>query len=346
VIRFFAAITAVAFIVACGDSDDVPEPGNSPVVEYEPGEGSLIISSVNQIVERDLQSGDETVLLSSDEPSSFLLDAAPSADGTMIAYVHQPSPEVIDGRFDAGSDLWLMNRDGSSARPLFEHSDPNQLVRFPRWENEAHVLAIVTELSTVDGITRVLYTLQRFDVATGGRERVVENVLAFDVSPDGQSLVYSKFVQTGEILTASSISGSNEIEVVGVDQMLQPFSYPRFAPDGELVAFASADQTGAVAPGLRYVSRSALGGANASPRQVLFDGLPQDIWTVEATGGRAVRVADLKEDLPALTWDGSGERIYALGVSGLYDINVSSGAVERIGEGVFHGQIAWAPPVD
>jgi hypothetical protein len=96
---------------------------------------------------------------------------------------------------------------------------------------------------------------------------------------------------------------------------------------------------------MRYVSRAVPGNA-ASSAAAVFDGLPQDIWTVESEGGRAVRVAELKEDLPALTWDGSGERIYVLGLSGLYDIDIESGSTQRLGEGVFHGQIAWAPPAD
>ena len=60
-------------------------------------------------------------------------------------------------------------------------------------------------------------------------------------------------------------------------------------------------------------------------------------------GGARVRVADLKEDLPALTWSGDGKHIYVLGAAGLYDVNVETGAVNRLGEGAFHGQIVWAP---
>jgi hypothetical protein len=313
----------------------------------EPGEGVLIVSSVGQITERSLQSGAETVLATAAAANSFLLDAAPSPDGTRIVYIYQPPAEIVDGRFDAGSDLWVMNRDGSQTRLIFEHAVANQLVRFPRWQDDSHILAIVTELSTVEGVTRVLYTLQRFNVETGERERLREDVLSFDVSPDGTQLVYAEFRDpVGEVLAGSGVDGADEIVVVGQDQQLQPFGYPRFSPDGEEVAFASADQTGAsLSP--RLVTTSIDGGR--APRDVsrtLLDGLPQDVWTVDAAGGRAVRVADLKEDLPALTWDGSGDRIYVLGVGGLYDISVSTGAVSRIGEGTFHGQIAWAPAVD
>ena len=40
-----------------------------------------------------------------------------------------------------------------------------------------------------------------------------------------------------------------------------------------------------------------------------LDGLPEDIWTIDPAGGAPVRVADLKEDLPALTWSGDGKHV-------------------------------------
>jgi hypothetical protein len=72
------------------------------------------------------------------------------------------------------------------------------------------------------------------------------------------------------------------------------------------------------------------------------DGLPQDIWIIDAGGGPVRRVADLKEDLPALTWSGDGTRIYVVGAYGMYDLSLETGEVRRIGPGVFHAQVDWA----
>ena len=90
-------------------------------------------------------------------------------------------------------------------------------------------------------------------------------------------------------------------------------------------------------------SKAGLGHLEAPVDTALLDGLPQDVWTIAASGGQAVRVADLKEDLPAITWDGSGEHIYAMGVNGLYDVNIKSGVVDRLADGAFHAQLTWAP---
>ena len=171
------------------------------------------------------------------------------------------------------------------------------------------------------------------------------------LSPDGKQLVYAKLApQSGETLESQALAGGDARTLVPVAENLNPFNSPRFSPDGATIAFASADQTGATAPApVRYVTlrRNAPGSpwaaAPAAPAETLLDGLPEDIWTVAASGDTPVRIADLKEDLPTLAWNGDGKHIFVIGSAGLYDVNVQSGAVDRIGEGVFHGQIAWAP---
>jgi Tol biopolymer transport system component len=275
-----------------------------------------------------------------------------------LAYIVQPPPVVQGTKYDAGSDLWVADRDGGNQHVVFTHVQPNQLVRFPQWEDDAHILAVVQEISTTGGITSVVYTLERIDAATGERANVLENVLAFGLSPDGKTLTYAKLApQSGETLESQLIGGGAGQTLVPVSENLNPFNSPRFSPDGTQIAFASADQTGARAPaGVHYITLHrddhgapwAAAESEASPRPApassFLDGLPEDIWTVAATGGsRPVRVADIKEDLPSLTWNGDGKHIFVIGSAGLYDVNVESGAVDRIGDGTFHGQIAWSP---
>jgi Tol biopolymer transport system component len=343
-----AALFLGVLLAGCGgDGGSSPGPsGGQTTALAAPGDGYLILSRLNEIIERDIDTGATRAIITTTVASEYFLDPAASRDGGRIAFIRQPPATIVDGRFDGGSDLWVVNRDGSGAKPLFEHVQPNQLIRFPRWESENRVLVIVQEISQEADATRVVYTLQRIDVDSGERTRVIDDVLAFDVSPDGQHIVYAKLLpQTGEVLAGAGIDGDGDSELIGLEQALAPFGYPRYAPDGKKVAFASADQTGARGAGVRYVTavRGADGLFQPAPVTVAVDGLPQDIWTVDASGGAAVRVADLKEDLPSLTWDGSGERIYAIGVSGLYDINLRTGAVTPIGEGAYHAQISWAP---
>ena len=106
--------------------------GASPTVELAaPGSGSLVIASFGTITDRQIGSGAETVLYDTGLANSFVLDPAVSPDGSTIAFINMPPAEIINGRFDAGSNLWVMDRDGSNPRLVWEHIDPNQLVRFP-----------------------------------------------------------------------------------------------------------------------------------------------------------------------------------------------------------------------
>jgi dipeptidyl aminopeptidase/acylaminoacyl peptidase len=322
--------------------------------------GKLIFTQISGIVEFDIESREMTPLITSDAPNTFLLDPAVSPDGARLAYILQPPPTIEGNTYDAGSDLWVANRDGSGARLAFEHAVPNQLVRFPRWQDNEHILAVVQEIMTAEGVTRVVYTLQRINIETGDRSTLLEDVLSYDVSPDGREIVYARYAgDAGQTLDLAAADGGDSTEILGQDAALTPFQSPRFSPDGSTVAFASADLTGVYAPvelvRAEFASAAEVRRGDVARRPArcceawptslwskIMNGVPQDIWTVGSEGGeQPIRVADLKEDLPSLAWGGNGEHIYVLGLYGLYDVNLTNGVIDRIGEGTFHGHVVW-----
>src|SRR5688572_7700857 len=101
------------------------------------------MATLEGIVERDIETGETETLVESDNASTFFLDVDVSPDGAQLAYTVQPPAQTIDGRYDAGSDLWIADRDGSNARRIFEHVDPSQLVRYPQWDGADSVLAVI-----------------------------------------------------------------------------------------------------------------------------------------------------------------------------------------------------------
>jgi Tol biopolymer transport system component len=334
------SLVCVAAVVlsACGGSPAASKNG-SPAGEATEGPaagtGSLILTRPDGIAEINLKSHDEKLLIKQPTSDTFLLDPAVSPDGGSIAYTLQPPPKVQGTTYDAGSDIWIATRDGSGAHQVVAHQEPNQLMRYPGWLDAGHLLAVVQEPTVAEGTTSVKYVLEKIDIATGQRTRMIENVLAYGLSPDRTRVVYTELgTDTGETLKTAALDGSDAKTIVGPEQNLLPFNSPRYSPDGSTVAFTSADQTGARA-GWRYVS--------ARPASVSPDGLPEDVWTVASSGGLARRVADIKEDLPALTWGADGSHLYVLGAMGLSDVSLKSGAVKRIADGSFHGEIAWAP---
>jgi Tol biopolymer transport system component len=204
----------------------------------------LLIARPDGIVEFDIEDGAEQTLLAPGA-NEFLLDPAVSPDGARLAYIVQPPPKIEGGVYDAGSDLWVAGRDGSEPHLVFEHVDPNQLVRFPQWRDDNRVLAIVIETVQREGQTMVVYTLQEIDSTTGSRRTMREDVIAFAISPDGERVAYAELApRVGETLRTAALDGGEPQTLVSIEDNLSPFASPDYSPDGQRVAFASADQTG------------------------------------------------------------------------------------------------------
>jgi Tol biopolymer transport system component len=337
-------LAATLLLASCdgggsGDSAATAVPGG--------GTGALIYSQPDAIVELDVKTGESHEIIRAEAANSFLLDPAVSRDGSQLAYIVQPPAQIIDNRYDAGTDLWIAARDGSGARLVYAHEQLNALIRYPRWTPDGDIIAIIQEVEETPTITRVAYTVQRIDVATGERTRLLDDAYAIAISPDGSRLAYARpLTEGGESFESIRLDGSSDpVVIVSPENNLLPFNSPQYSPDGTSIAFASADQANAPPTPVLGMSAPASGGFRLSARIAapLTDGLPQDVWLVDAAGGRPRLLATMQEDLPSLTWAGDGAHVYLLGATGLYEIDVSSGAVTRIGEGVFHGQIAWAP---
>lgn len=334
-----AALPLLVLVLAsCGSGDGgshtaAPKTGGS-------GGGSLIYTTDAGIVEREIDGGATATLVPAEPAGTFVLDPAVSPGGDRLAYVVQPPPKTEGNTFDSGSDLWIADRDGSNAEIAFRHAVASQLVRFPQWQDDGHILVVVTEpAETQPGRTSFTYVLERVTLSGGTRERLIESVIAYGLSPDAQRVAYANqpadptAVQTLDARALGATGGMTNL--VGKEQNLSPFNSPRYSPDGSRIAFASADQAG-VTSDRRYIE--------AGWQPAVTNGLPEDIFVVDAAGGRARVIANLKEDLPSLAWSGDGKHVYVVGAVALYDIDVDTVTAKRLGPGSFHAQIAWAPP--
>jgi Tol biopolymer transport system component len=141
-------------------------------------------------------------------------------------------------------------------------------------------------------------------------------------------------------LWLADADGRNARRLVATSGLVS-FGRPRFSPDGRFLALGSArGRAFAGAPGgqEQLVSRQAVGPTTGLAEHL--NGLLEDIWLIDLEKDQARRLADLDLDSPNVTWSGDGRRIFALGDRGLYAIDPDGGS-ERIGEGMFHGQLDW-----
>ncbi len=301
--------------------------GGSSSGSGDGGRSTLILTMADGSLDQiDASSGARHTLMSP-EPGGFLLYPSASPDGSRIAFVSQPPP-AADGAADSGFDLWTAARDGSDRKLVFHHAAPNQQVTFPQWADAAHILAVVQE----QGPNGIVYTLEEFELATGARERLREGVLGFGVSADGTQVAFTTLDDASVLtLNISNAADGPATPVSTTQDGLSPFGWPRFAPGDAGITFTAAE-----------VARTFRG-----PQTVSFgpprDGLPQDVWQIATTGGEARRMADLKEDNPTFAWNADGSHLYVNGAKGVFDVDMASGAIDRLTDGTFHGQIAWMP---
>ena len=302
--------------------------------------GSLLFTTSDGITERKISSGSEKVLVSPPSKTIVLKDPAVSPDGGRIAYVYSLPLTVTNKKQDASYDIWIANRDGSDAKILFMHSRPNEQFAGPQWEDAGHLLVLMVDIDDRTTVAGSHYSLVRIDIATGGRAEVMKDIRSFGLSPDAKRIVFSRSpLGQPDQLYAANIDGSGEVLVAGTPHGLGPFTSPRFAPDGQTIAFAAAEASAASASHPRYVSVLPMAQRPGPDAH----GSTQDIWIVDAAGAQPRLLAAIKEDDPRLVFSGDGTRIYVSGATALFEIEIKTGKPRQIQTGTIESYLAYAP---
>lgn len=297
----------------------------------------LVLTRQTGLVERDLSSGDEHLLVP--QPSdATLVEPAVSPDGTQIAYVGLLSAIVIPGQStDLGSDIYIASADGSSPRLVAKHAVRGEQLHSPAWLPDGSLLIYAQRFEN----RMIVVDVERIELATGERTVVINDAFSPAPSPDGKQIVYIKAEPDLTVaLWVTDADGSNAKRLVP-NSGLVSFGRPRYSPDGRylvLGATGPGDFSRAPSTPAELASVKAVGEVSRTVDRM--NGLPEDIWLVDLQTGEARRLADLDLDAPSSAWSSDGQRIFVLGDKGLYEIDPNGGD-DRIGEGMFHGQLDW-----
>jgi Tol biopolymer transport system component len=313
-------LAAMLILSACGGGDDGSSLGALLF--------SLFSAGTYRLVERDIATGGE-IELTVGGPSIALKDPAVSPDGQRIVYIEGQPQRVVDGVRDTSADVWIMSRDGSDRRALHVHERANQTFSEPRWLDGTHVLVVMRLAGRLEDPATWTFSLERIDVDSGTRERVMDGVLSFGLSPDASTMAFVLFGDNTETLEIGAPDGSGRKTIVESGQGMHFKKTPRFSPDGEAVVFSALEMEGAVAPGR-------LGAPLPYP---LTHGQPEDLYVVDAEGGPVRVFADLNEDEPHVAW--GDDVLYAVGAEAIFAVDPETGAAERVTEAAAHSRIDW-----
>ena len=237
---------------------------------------------------------------------------------------------VQNAKTGNGSDIFVVSLDGTGLRPLVEHEGDNVFYASPRFDPTGDVLYFHRRA----GLTQNGFfagnddAIERLDLRTGQRVRLVANAADPAISPDGRTLVYAHLVK-GQVdtLWTAGADGTNPRPLFKAGDTFFYLQAPRFRPSGCEIVFSGAGHT---------VARSSAGG------KFLHLSVPSELFLAPCDGSGVTSVAQTgDDDVPA--WSPDGSKVGFIGIGAFFVVTLASGTITTIAEGdnFFFGDLLW-----
>jgi copper transport protein len=290
--------------------------------------------------------------LTSLKAGEFSSSPAWSPDGKQIAFSYYKLPANSKLPVPDGTDLYVVNADGSGPRMVAQHDIRGATLQNPVWRPDGSAVLVAYQARPPTGGLDL--GIDSIDIATGERTRLVANASYPSISKDGQRLAYVR-LPAGEVrvqtLWWSASDGSDPHQILGPNMFLK-YSGVRFAPNGEQIVFAGiGDGTNYREPSGGRLDLFGLVGRWLEPGIAYANGEEWDLWTIELTGRNLRRLTKLGEDLPVPAWSPDGQSIAFLGggsgvtaQTGLAVIAADGRDLRRLTTQPGHRGVDWAPP--
>jgi hypothetical protein len=269
----------------------------------------------------------------------------PSGKSLVFALTQQPDPKT-----GFGSDLYFINLDGTGYKPIVKHEGDNVFYASPRFDATGNVLYFHRRAAIIQGGSFVGNedSLERLDLVTGERKRLLTNGADPAVSPDGKLLVYVHLTQgQPDGLWIANVDGSNARPFFKTKDTWWYLQSPRFAPTGcEIVFSAAGHGLSSVPPGL-----SARYPAGPLPRRgplppgakgLAHLNIPSDL-NLAPCDGMSFKVLVQTGDDVVPAWSPNGAEVAYVGTGAFFVLTLANKNVRTVAQGqdFFFGDLLW-----
>jgi dipeptidyl aminopeptidase/acylaminoacyl peptidase len=312
---------------ACAGASPQPLPGDASgsAAQVPPAERLFLLDAAGF---HEVTAGERKLLVARPE-GAFIYDAAASPDGSTVALSIQLPPKQTPTGYDFGLDLYVA-RPGEQPAAIVRHERIAETMSQPNWlpDGDKLLLAVLGRDETGAADPRI----ELIDIATGTRQRFVEDALEPALSPDGSHLAYVGYdPATGiAVLMVRDLATGESRPLLPDDQVMSNVANIAWSPDGTRLAFAAADPIGLGSP--------ALG------RSAAFHPTLRDVWLVNLDGTGLKRITELADASLALAWSADNRHIYALGDTGFWRLDSTSGDLVSIGDPIPSGRVQTLLP--
>lgn len=269
---------------------------------------------------------------------SYFLDPAVSPDEKTYAFIRQP-PAVrnASGAVDFGSDLMLVDSDGKNMREAVVHAATGEFIRYPVFLKDGNNALI--GVRGQDAQAQPDFRIERVDLTTKTRSRLIDNASSPALNPDGRTLAYAAYdpVTGSESIVVEDLDTRDRRVLVQGGGPLLLIQNLSWSPDGKVLAFMSSDITTVLGPATGRTTFAAP--AASLPMHPTL----QDLWLVNADGSNLHKLVDLAESSPSAAWSADGTTIYVMGGGGFFKVDPATGDRQILSDGVQGGQIARLP---